>query len=145
MFYCNNLKKRDGFTFVEAIIAIVIMGSVALFLISSIPSQYTLTHDSQDLAKATDIAQRYIENVKLALAGAANYDNTFEGSTPPIPILNDITANGYFTVQTKVSLMGQSVREDSLKQVSVSFTRTGSNNLLVELSTVIPKPDSRLN
>jgi|GEM_PF-2123054 len=136
--------KRTGFTFIEVVIAITIMTSVSLFLVSSIPSQYSLAQDSQDLARATDIAQRYVEAVKLALADASTYNDTFTGDAPPIPVTNDITANGYFTVHTKTSFIGPTGREDSLKQISVIFTKTGSNILLIELSTVISKPDLRL-
>jgi len=122
--------------------AIVIMATVSLLLIASMPSQYSLSQDSQDLAKATDIAQRYIEQVKLALADPATYDNSLAGTTPPVAITSNLTADGYFTVQTNVTLWGPYGREDSLKQVSVSFAR--DNNLLIQLSTVVSKPDPRL-
>jgi len=138
----QKIKRKKGFTFIEAVLAIVIMATASLFLIASMPSQYSLSQDSQDLAKATDIAQRYIEQVKLALADPATYDNTSAGTTPPVAITSNITANGYFSVQTDVKLWGPTGREDSLKQVSVSFAR--DNNLLIQLSTVILKPDPRL-
>lgn len=144
MFTDKSLKTRKGFTFIEAIIAITIMAGVALFLVAAIPSQYTLSQDSQDLSKATDIAQKYIEETKLELTEVAKYDNAVAGTNPPVAVTSDITANGYFNVQTNVKLWGPTGREDSLKQISVSFTKAGSDNLLVQLSTVIPKPDSRL-
>ncbi|MDD3012078.1 MAG: type II secretion system protein [Candidatus Gastranaerophilales bacterium] len=140
----QKIYKKKGFSFIEAIMAIVIMATVSLFLIASIPSQYSLSQDSQDLANATDIAQRYIEQVKLALADPITYENTSTGTTPPVAITSNITANGYFDVQTDVKLWGPEGREDSLKQISVIFSNAGNNNLLIQLSTVISKPDPRL-
>ena len=134
--------KRKGFSFIEIIIAIIILSGLATFLAFVIPNDYSVTQQTQDALKATDLAKRYIEEAKYQLKTPAAYDNAVEGTTPPISITAETTANGYFAVTTNVDFVGRNGREETLKEINVTFKKSGEPDTLIKISTIIIKPES---
>jgi len=145
-----GLKKRvkhnskSGFTFLEVILSILIIAIVAMYLATSIPASLLIIQETENISKATDLAQKYFENVKYELSDTGQYDDAEAGSDPPIDITNDITNNGYFNVTTNVSnLASESIGGNTvitLKQLDVTFSKTGYSSPLVKLSTEIARP-----
>ena len=135
------LNKRKGFSFIEIIIAIIILSGLATFLAFVIPNNFSTSQQTQDVLKATDLAKRYIEEVKYQLSKPLIYDEIAEGATPPIPITSEISANGYFTVTTEVNFVGRSGREETLKEIDVTFKKTGNPDPLIKLSIIVIKPE----
>lgn len=133
-------KKSSGFSLMETVIAIMIMSVMAVFLASAMPHEYAVSNESQDLIKASDLAQKYTEEVKYQLKTLANYENAVEGTTPPVPVTSQMTAMGYFTVSTNVENVGRTDREDFLKEITVTYTKRGSTNPLSKISTIVVKP-----
>lgn len=139
----KNITKT-GFSLIEVMIALLIMATSALFLATSVPHEFFISQNTQDLAKATDLAQKYIEEVKYQLKTTSTYESVSIGTAPPIPISSDITGNGYFNVSTNVDFVGRTDRENTLKEITVYFKKAGQNNNLATFSTIIIKPDDAL-
>ncbi|MFH0702998.1 MAG: prepilin-type N-terminal cleavage/methylation domain-containing protein [bacterium] len=143
----NILKNssRAGFSFVEIVMSIMIIAVVAVYLATAIPTAYLITQETQNISKASDLAQKYIENVRHeVLASAGSYDAVEEGSDPPVEVTDDITDNDYYTVNTYVTDLETETINDqeivTLKQIDIDFIRTNSENHLVSLSTILERP-----
>ena len=76
-------SHKKGFTFTEVIISLVILGLISTFLATTIPQAFIAGQEVQDISKASDLAQRYAENVKSELSKTAIFDNALAGNTPP--------------------------------------------------------------
>ena len=141
----NKLKKgRSGFTFIEVVMSILITAVIAILIAFAMPTELLISRQTEDISKASYLAQGYIENVKQQLSNLTSFTSVVAGKTPPIIITNNVTANGYFNVSTNVSFVGPFGSFDSLKQIEVKFAKTGNTNTLVDLSTVIAKPNANL-
>ena len=140
----NPHNSRKGFTFVEVILSILILGIVAMYLAVSIPTSLVIIQETESISKATDLAQKYFENVKYELSDTGIYDNAASGSTPPVDITDDITNNGYFNVTTNVAYIANDTIGGNtvvtLKQLDVTFKKANSSSPLVSLSTEIARP-----
>lgn len=140
-----NAACRNGFTFTEVIMSILILGIVAMYLGTAIPASLVIVQETQDISKASDLAQKYFENVKYELSSTAIYDSVEEGTAPPLEITDDLTDNGYFEVTTNVSaLASETIGGNSvvtLKQIDISFNKDEYSSPLVTLSTEIARPN----
>lgn len=136
--------SRSGFTYIEAVMAVMIASIIAVYLAFSIPASYSLIQQTEQVQKATDLAQKYLETVKSELAYKSKYDLALEGSTPPVSITSDFTNNGYYTITTNITDLETSIINSAnvttLKQIDISLKRTGATNNLVSLSTIISRP-----
>lgn len=126
----------------EVMLSIIISSVIATLIAFSMPAVFLISQQTQDISKASYLAQKYIENIKQQLSDLTLYTNVTEGNVSPVAITGDITANNYFNVITNVTFVGPSGSVDSLKQIDIKFTKTGSANSLVDLSTVIAKPNA---
>ncbi|EKE03461.1 MAG: hypothetical protein ACD_20C00202G0009 [uncultured bacterium] len=137
-------NSRNGFTFVEVMLSILILGIVAMYLAVSIPTSLVIIQETESISKATDLAQKYFENVKYELSDTGTYDNAASGNTPPVDITDDITNNGYFNVTTNVANIANDTIGGNtvvtLKQLDVTFKKANSSSPLVSLSTEIARP-----
>ena len=99
----------------------------------------------QDVSKATDLAQRYLETVKSELSYASQYDVVQAGTTPPVPVTSDFTDSGYFTVQTNVTNLETAtingVSMPVLKEIDVNYLRSSDSLSVVNISTLIARPE----
>ena len=140
---------KKGFTLMEVMVATVIIGVVAAFLATSIPLSFSVGQEVQDVSKATDLAQRYLETVKskfsCPVTCATPYDEVQAGATPPWPVTSDFTDNGYFTVQTNVTnletAMVNGVSKPVLKEVDVEYRRASDAVSIISVSTLIARPE----
>lgn len=130
----NSLKK--GFSLIEVMMATVIIGIVGAFLATSIPMSLATGARTQDVSRATDLAQRYMETIKYDLANQSTYDNVAAGTTPPVALTSDFTDSGYFTVHTNVTDI-----EAGLKEIDVEYIRTSDNLSIINLSTLAARPE----
>ncbi|OGI00615.1 MAG: hypothetical protein A2Y25_04485 [Candidatus Melainabacteria bacterium GWF2_37_15] len=144
----KNMRQKSykkGFTFMEIMVATVIIGVVAAFLTSSMPLSVTVGQEVQDVSKATDLAQRYLETVKSELSYASQYDVVQAGTTPPVPVTSDFTDSGYFTVQTNVTNLETAtingVSMPVLKEIDVNYLRSSDSLSVVNISTLIARPE----
>ena len=140
----NFISSKKGFTLTEVIISLVILGLISTFLTTAIPQAFIVGQEVQDISKASDLAQRYAENVKSALSKTALYDNALEGSEPPIQITNDFTDSGYFSVQTTVTDIETDLVQGNnipvLKQIDVEYLKTANSRSLFHISTLMARP-----
>jgi prepilin-type N-terminal cleavage/methylation domain-containing protein len=137
-------NSKPGFTFIEVIMSILIIGIVAMYLGTAIPTSLLIVQETQDISKATDLAQKYIEQVKYNLLDTVNYDDTGAGTEPPLEITDDVTANDKYSVTTTVAdLETETIGGNTvvtLKRLDIVFTKSGSESILVQLSTEIARP-----
>lgn len=136
-------NTNSGFTLMELMISILIISGISMGIMNIIPLAFANNQRTVDVSKASELAQKYIEILKVDLSDLSTYDLVAEGTTPPIPITEEITANGYFDVTTSVSFVGSIGYEDSLMEISIMFNMSDTDPL-VYFSTIIPKPDPRL-
>ena len=63
----NSLKKKAGFTLVEAFIATIILGFCALFLFAALYAGFNLVNDIRENIIASSIIQEEIEGLRKTL------------------------------------------------------------------------------
>jgi prepilin-type N-terminal cleavage/methylation domain-containing protein len=153
----NNCKtKKEAFTFVELVVAMLILAVVALYIAIMMPTALLITQQTEDIAKASDLAQKYMENLKASVnSGALSFDNLTEGDTPPLSLTEtisdfDYTDEGNFTVSTNVnnSVTENVIDEDTglttqlvtLKKFNITYYKTGNDNPLTGFTTEIARP-----
>ncbi len=148
-FSYSKMKKimncKKGFTYMELMVATVIIGLVAAFFCTSISSALLATNDVQDISRGTDLAQRYMETVKSDLSFQSSYDLTVAGTTPPVTVTSDYTDSGYFAVITNVTNLQtdtiDGVVTPVLKQVDVEYQRASDSLSVINLSTIVARPE----
>lgn len=140
------LNNRAGFTFIEVVMSILIIAVVAMYLATAIPTSLLIVQETEDISKATDLAQQYFENVKYELSSAINYDAAIEGDTPPIDITDEVTDYGNYSVVTNItSLESETIGGNNvvtLKRLDITLTKPKYNSPLVSLSTELSRPRS---
>lgn len=132
---------KQGFSLTEVIFSFLIMSIIALSLANIVPESYFVSYRTQDIATASDLAQKYLEEVKNELKTMSVYDNTAEGTTSPIEITDDFTYKDKYNVQVNILNVGATGREAYLKEITVVYTKADNQNELVNISTVIKRPD----
>ena len=141
----KNKTFKKGVSFTEVIIATVIIGAIATFLAGSIPVSIVAGNSAQNVSKATDLAQRYMETAKSEFSYKSSYDLLLAGTTPPVAITSDFTDNGVFTVKTKITDIETAMVEGSsipvLREIDVEYLRTSDSVSLISLSTLISRPE----
>lgn len=71
----NNAKKQDGFSLIELVIAIFLIGLVVI-VIGNIPNSIRLIGNSQSESRVREIAAKRVEDIRLA-----GYDGLANGTT----------------------------------------------------------------
>lgn len=152
----DKKAKKEAFTFVELVVATVILAIVALYIAVMMPTALLITKETEDIAKASDLAQKYMENLKASVnSGVLSYDSITEGSTPPLPLSEtdsgfDYTDEGNYSVSTTVNntVTESVVDEDTglstelvtLKKIDITYYKTGNENPLAGFTTEIARP-----
>lgn len=140
----NSYNKKSGFTFMELIIAAVIIGITASCLAVSIPASFVTTRTTEDLSKSTDLASKYIETLKSNISIASQYDLATAGTTPPIALSAQYTGNGHYTVTTKITDLETAVINSTntvtLKEFDITYKKNNDEKVLANISTIIARP-----
>ncbi|MFW5879767.1 MAG: prepilin-type N-terminal cleavage/methylation domain-containing protein [bacterium] len=138
------MNVKTGFSFIEVIIATIIIGIMAMFLAFSLPTSLTTGQEVNDLSRAIDLSQKYMETVKSELAYKINFDSAYEGENPPVPLASEFTDNGYFTVETNVTDLETDTINGTnipvLKEIDVNYIKTETSISMVKLSTLVSRP-----
>lgn len=138
--------KKSGFSLIEVLMSVLIIGLVGGFLLTAMPASFLITKQTENLSKVTDLAQKYIEEVKYELSSNITaYDEAAAGSTPPVPVTADMTNNGYYTVTTSIvnaeTAVVNGVTVATLKEINVILKKHDEDDHLIELSTYIKRPE----
>jgi prepilin-type N-terminal cleavage/methylation domain-containing protein len=123
-----RLKAKAGFTLVELIMAIVVVGIVSVPLSLLLSQHIESTFQSEDLTIATNLARFEMEKVNnLAYASIVNATfSNYEGY-------------GYDLTRTFAYAQGSGLSTESLKKVTVQVRKSGSAAVLVSLISYIAK------
>lgn len=140
----KNLNKKTGFTFMEMVISVMIIGIIAASLAIAVPSAFVTTRDTESISRATELASQYLETVKSNLAFSSEYDLTTAGTTPPIAITAQYTGNGFYSVTTLITDLStraiNGVQTITLKEIDVTYKKTGDTKIITKLSTILARP-----
>ena len=121
-------RKNRGFTLIELIMTIVVVGIVALPISLTLGKQVQSVFVSRDYTMALHLARFKMETI-------------FNTAYASITSATDSSYQGYaYNVTTTVSYaFGTSLTTESVKLVTVSVTKTGSATVLVTLNNYIVK------
>jgi len=140
----NTFNKKTGFTFIEVIIAIIIIGITASCLASAVPSAFITTRKTETLTKTSVLASKYLETIKSNLAYKSEYDLAVEGTNPPIELSPEFTDDNYYSVSTQITDLQTETIDGStvatLKEIDITYKKTGDSKTLANLSTIIARP-----
>jgi len=128
MRFFKLFRKNNGFTLIELIMTIVVVGIVALPISLNLGKQVQSVFVSKDYTMALHLARFEMERVL----------NTAYASITSATVSN---YQGYaYNVTTAVSYaFGTSLTAESVKLVTVSVTKAGSATVLVTLNNYIVK------
>ena len=122
---CNSLT---GFTLIELIMTIVVVGEVALPISVTLSQHIASVFESQDLSMA----------VNLARFDLAQMNNTAYASIISAT-LNSYQGYKYDLVRTVTFVNGTALTAESTVKIDVKVYRAGTANLLASLTTYISK------
>lgn len=124
------IKKNKGFTLIETIMAIVLLGIIAVTIGLFVSQQLQAVARTQEYTSALDLGRFEMERV-------ANLAFT------AIPAGATTTANyqtyPYDLVRTVSYVFGSDATPESLKQVTVEVRKSGSSENLVKIITYIAR------
>ncbi len=121
-------NDKKGFTLIELIMTIVVVGLIALPLELSLNAQINGTVQSGAYTTAINLARFEMEKVNnLAYASI---------SSASLPNYNGYA---YDVTRTVAYAQGNAGSTESLKQITVSVTQAGSATVLASLTTYIAK------
>jgi len=121
-------RKRKGFTLIELIMAIVVVGIVAL------PISITLSKHVQSVFQSQDITMA----INLAKFDLAQVNNTSYTSIASASISN-YQGYGYNLTRTVSYVNGSSFSSESTKKITVQVTKSGSPEVLAKLVTYVSR------
>lgn len=128
-----NLKKVQGVTFMELLVAILILAVVAIYVAISIPTSVGLSGKTDKMEDANTIAQKYIEQVKALYntnPDSAEFDvlNALSidecTSSLPVAATNALTNNGKYDISTQMCVRNNYDNQDDIALVPALFSLT---------------------
>ncbi len=123
-----SITRRKGFTLIELIMTIVVVGLIALPLSLSLTAQVQGTVQSGAYTTAINLARFEMEkvnNLAYANISSASFSN--------------YNGYAYNVTRTVTYAQGTASSTESLKQITVSVTQAGSATVLASLTTYIAK------
>lgn len=115
-----------GFTLIELIMTIIVMGIVAIPLSLMITEHVRSVFVLRDLTMARNLAQFEMERVNNM-----NYANILSASFPNYQGYN------YNVTRTVTYVQGDGASVESLKRIRVDVTKSGQTNVLVSVITYV--------
>ncbi len=128
MKYIHRLHHNNGFTLIELIMTIVIIGVIAIPLSLTIFAQVESAFYSQDLTIALNLGRLEMEGVY-----ASPYTNIVSAT------FGNYQGYGYDVARVVTYAQGDGSSAESLKKIEVTVSRAGSTDVLVSFSTYIAK------
>ncbi len=120
--------KRKGFTLIELIMAIVVVGIVALPISITLAKHVQSVFQSQDITMATNLA-------KFDLAQVNNTSYTGIASAS----ISNYEGYGYNLTRTVSYVNGSFSSSESTKKITVQVTKSGSPEVLAKLVTYVSR------
>jgi len=157
----SHLAQEDGFSVVEIMIALVIIGIIVLMTVGPTQQSYNLLLRSESKTVQTNIAQGRIEEVR-----SLEYKDVGYTSALPAGVLEPtetVTVSGVgYDIQTDISYFGSAAGDDVIpqggdgvqghydsgidfKEVVVTVSRTDGKYKPVEMRTIIAPPSLAAN
>jgi prepilin-type N-terminal cleavage/methylation domain-containing protein len=124
----HRLRPKRGFTLIELIMTIVVVGIVAVPLSLFIGRNIESVFYCEDLTIALNLAKFEMEKVNNL-----TYANIINASLPNYQGYN------YNVARTVTYVQGSGATPESLKKITVSVTKTGSASVLLSLVTYIAR------
>ena len=121
-------RKLRGFTLIELIMTIVVVGIVAIPISITLSKQVQSVFQSQDITMAINLA-------RFDLAQMNNTTYTSIASTS----ISGYQGYGYNLTRTVSYVNGTSSSTESTKKITVQIAKSGSATVLVELNTYISR------
>ena len=121
-------RKQKAFTFIELIMAIVVVGITAIPISITLSKHVQSVFQSQDMTMATNLARfdlEQVNNTAYASIAAAN--------------ITGYQGYGYDLSRAFSYINGTAVSAESTKKITVQVTKSGSSAVLVKLVTYISK------
>ena len=101
----NLNNKSKGMTLLEVLTSLLALSAVVAFVALAIPTNAGLTSKTDKKETATALAQKYLEDVKKTYGESpTNFESLTSGTTPPITITTDYTANSLYSVTTNTTV-----------------------------------------
>ena len=123
-----NLRRKQGFTLIEMIMTIVIVGIVSIPLSLMIFQQVQATFYAEDMATALNLGRYEMERV----------DNLPFNSVSSAT-MNNYLGFGYDVVRTVSFVSGGALTTEAMKKVIVEVKKTGTAEVVITLSTYVTK------
>ena len=114
--------RSRGFTLIEVVIAIALMGTIAIAVLSALSTASLALITADKRATAESLARSQMEYVKNS-----PYDDVLESGHPQYPTITPLPP-GYTVVTTAVRLNpeGDSLNDDDgIQQITVTVSRDG--------------------
>lgn len=122
----RELHPERGFTLIELIMTIIVVGIVAIPLSLLITEHLQSVVVSKDHTLARDLAQFEMEKVNNM-----NYANIISANS------SDYLGYGYDITRTVTYAQGNATTPESLKQIQVDVTEGGGSQVLFSLTTYL--------
>lgn len=126
------MEKENGFSLIESLLIVVIIGSV-VFLIASLPNAMMLIGKSRHLSLAREIAAKQIEDKRTI-----NYSNLVNDNSPIADPRLSLLPEGDGTVEVEDCDPSICTQGENIKQVMVTVRWQDNNKLqTITLKTMI--------
>lgn len=118
--------SRTGFTLVELIMTIAVLGIVAIPISLMLSAHMESLYQSQDLTQAVNLARYDMETVNnMAYAGISS------------AALSSYQGYPYDINRSVVYVYGNQAAPESTKKVTVAVTRAGKSDILFQLTSYV--------
>jgi len=124
----KSLCHKKGFTLIELIMTIVVVGIISVPLSLLVSQHVDSVFQSKDYTLALNLARLEMETVNNM-----SYDNIMIGS------FNDPNYKGYDYDMTRTVAFAQQSGSESLKEIRLEITKSGSATVLVSLVTYLAR------
>ncbi len=129
------MRKQRGLSFIELLVAIIILGLALAGLIGLWTFGYNATRRSQDIAAGYNIARREIErqrNIGFEIAPEATITQGYDGAGAPVTEYPHFVAVS--TMHTLPDVTGQ-INITCLRRLDVQVTATDRNEVVFSTAT----------
>lgn len=129
--------KNNGYTLVEIMLSITMLGVIALSLCNTFAGSMVLSNRDNDVITANNLARQYLNEVKVNWSTVDGFNQT------AIPTVSSVyTNNSKYTVTTSSSILEYDTESDPiLKRVKVTY-KDKKDHTLIDISNDFNRPVS---